>query len=143
MDNMVPQAPFNNQRTWEHLESFCRAQVQSGNEAYVIMGSYGTGGTGTNGYAATIDQGRINVPAHIWKVVVIIPNGNNDLKRINNQTTVIAVDTPNDNSINPDWQQYICTVRDIEKNTGYNLLSKLPVQVQNLIETTRYSGSAK
>ncbi len=143
MDNMVPQAPFNNQRTWEHLESFCRSQVQSGNEAYVIMGSYGTGGTGTNGYAASIDQGRINVPAHIWKVVIIIPNGNNDLKRINSNATIIAVDTPNDNSINPDWQQYVCTVRDIEKSTGYNLLSKLPVPVQNVIEIKRYNGLAK
>ncbi|MGI4727142.1 MAG: DNA/RNA non-specific endonuclease [Janthinobacterium lividum] len=143
MDNIVPQAPFNNQRTWEHLESFCRSQVQLGNEVYIMMGSYGTGGTGTNGYAETIDQGRINVPAHIWKVAVIIPNGNNDLKRINGSATLIAIDTPNDNSINPDWQQYICTVRDIEKNTGYNLFSNLPVAVQNAIEVTRYSGTSK
>lgn len=143
MDNIVPQAPFNNQRTWEHLESFCRNQVQLGNEVYVIMGSYGTGGTGSKGYAETIDQGRINVPAHIWKVAVIIPNGNNDLKRINSNATLIAVDTPNDNSINPDWQQYVCTVRDIEKNTGYNLFSNLPVAIQNVIELKRYGGTPK
>jgi endonuclease G len=143
MDNIVPQAPYNNQRTWEHLESFSRSQVQQGNEVYIIMGSYGTGGTGSKGYAETIDQGRINVPAHIWKVVIIIPNGNQDLKRINKTTTVIAVDTPNDNSINPNWMQYVCTVRDIEKNTGYNLLSNLPKTVQDVIETSRYAGTPK
>jgi len=143
MDNIVPQAPYNNQRTWEHLESYCRGQVQLGNEVYVIMGSYGTGGTGSKGFAATIDEGRVNVPAHIWKVVIIIPNGNNDLKRINSNATLIAIDTPNDNSINPSWMQYICTVRDIEKNTGYNLLSNLPVALQDSIEVARYGGTPK
>lgn len=143
MDNIVPQAPYNNQRTWEHLESYCRSQVQLGNEVYVIMGSYGTGGTGSKGYAETIDQNRVNVPAHIWKVAVIIPNGNNDLKRINGSTTLIAIDTPNDNSIDPNWQQYVCTVRDIEKNTGYNLLSNLPKAVQDSIEVGRYAGTPK
>lgn len=143
MDNIVPQAPYNNQRTWEHLESFCRSQIQSGNEVYVIMGSYGTGGTGSKGYTTTIDEGRINVPAHIWKVVVIIPNGNQDLKRINSNATLIAIDTPNDNSINPNWQQYVCSVRDIEKSTGYNLFSNLPKAVQDSIEVTRYGGTPK
>lgn len=143
MDNIIPQAPNNNQRTWEHLESFCRSQVQQGNEVYVIMGSYGTGGTGSKGYAESIDQGRINVPAHIWKVLVIIANGNQDLKRINRNTTVISVDMPNDNSISPNWMQYVCTVRDIEKNTGYDLLSGLPKAVQNAIEVSRYVGTPK
>ncbi len=143
LDNIVPQAPFNNQRTWEHLEGFCRNQVQQGNEVYVMMGSYGTGGTGSKGYAETIDEGRINVPAHIWKVVVILPDGNQDLKRTNSSTTVIAVDTPNDNSIDPNWMKYVCTVRDIEKKTGYNLLSKLPKAVQDLIEVETYIGAPR
>ncbi|MVN22053.1 DNA/RNA non-specific endonuclease [Mucilaginibacter arboris] len=143
MDNIVPQAPYNNQRTWEHLEDYCRTQVQQGKEVYVMMGSYGTGGTGSKGYATTIDEGRINVPARIWKVAVIIPNGNNDLKRINRNTTVIAVDTPNDNGIGPNWMQYVCTIRDIEKNTGYNLLSSLPKPVQDAIEVIRFTGTPK
>jgi endonuclease G len=143
MDNIIPQAPYNNQRTWEHLESFCRGQLQQGNEVYVMMGSYGTGGTGSKGYATSIDEGRINVPARIWKVVVIIPNGNQDLKRINSNAIVIAVDTPNDNSIDPNWMKYVCTVRDIEKKTGYNLLSNLPKAVQDKIEITKYAGTPK
>ncbi len=143
MDNIVPQAPYNNQRTWEHLESFCRDQLKKGSEVYIMMGSYGTGGTGSKGYAKSIDEGRINVPARIWKVVVVIPSGNQDLKRINSKATLIAIDTPNENSINPNWMQYVCSVRDIEKKTGYNLLSNLPKAVQDSIEVTRYTGTPK
>jgi endonuclease G len=140
MDNIIPQAPNNNQHTWEHLESFCRDRVKEDNEVYVIMGSYGTGGTGRNGYATSIYKGRINVPAHIWKVAVIIPNGNNDLHRMSPETKVIAIDTPNDDNIDPNWMKYVCSVRDIEKATGYNLLSALPQDVQDAVETKRFSG---
>jgi len=140
MNNMIPQAPNNNQHTWEQLESYCRAQVKRGNEIYVIMGSYGSGGTGKNGFAKTIDNGRINVPARIWKVVLIMPEGNNDLKRINAETRVIAVDTPNDDSISPNWMTYLSTVRDIEKATGYNLFSALPKSLQDVIEIEKFKG---
>lgn len=140
MDNMIPQAPNNNQHTWEHLESYCRNQVKKGNEVYVIMGSYGRGGTGKNGYAETIDNGNINVPAHIWKVVVIIPEGDNDLQRITDHTRVIAVDTPNENNITPNWMTYLCTVRDIEKATGYDLFSALPRTLQNSLELNKFKG---
>ncbi len=140
MSNMIPQAPANNQNTWGNLEGYERMLVGKGNEVYVIMGSYGQGGYGTRGYHTTIDNGRITVPSNIWKVVVVIPNGNNDLQRINATTRVIAVNTPNNNNISADWTKYICTVRDIEKATGYNLLSKLPKNVQDVIETRRDSG---
>ncbi len=140
MDNMIPQAPNNNQRTWEHLESFCRNLVMRGNEIYVVMGNYGTGGTGLKGYAGSIDNGRINVPAHIWKVVVILPNGNNDLDRINEHTKVIAIDTPNDNSVLPDWMKYLTTVDNIEKECRCDLLSALPESVQQVLESQKFAG---
>lgn len=140
MDNIIPQAPNNNQRTWEHLESYCRDQVKKGNEVYVIMGSYGKGGTGKNGYFQTIANGKITVPSNIWKVVIVIPEGDNDLQRINSKTTVIAVDTPNDNNISANWSNYLCTVRDIEHATGYNLLSALPKVIQDIIETEKFKG---
>ncbi|QJD97396.1 DNA/RNA non-specific endonuclease [Mucilaginibacter robiniae] len=141
MTNMIPQAPNNNEKTWGNLENYERELVRQNNKIYIIMGSYGTGGTGSKGYRTTIDSGRVNVPSRIWKVIVVLPVGNNDLQRINNDTRVIAVDTPNDNSIVPDWTQYLCTVRDIEKATGYNLLSKLPKTVQDAIETHKDTQS--
>lgn len=142
MSNMVPQAPNNNQKTWEALESYLRTQVLSGNEVYIIMGAYGSGGIGSNGGISTsVNGGKVNVPSNIWKVAVILPVGNSDLSRVSASTRVIAVNTPNINTINPDWKQYIVTIRDIEKATGYNLLSSLPQQVQDAVETKKDAGN--
>jgi len=143
MTNMIPQAPQNNEQTWANLENYLREQVIAGNEVYIIMGSYGTGGTGIHGAfnsITTTDNGHINVPSNVWKVAVIIPAGNNDISRISTSTRVIAVNTPNVNTINSDWKQYIVTVRDIEKATGYNLLSALPQSVQDVIELKKDGG---
>ncbi|TWF32806.1 endonuclease G [Chitinophaga polysaccharea] len=136
MTNMMPQAPNNNQKTWANLENYTRDLVNAGNEVYVIDGSYGQGGTGSlGGVTNTIDNGHVTVPANIWKVIVVLPAGNNDLSRINGATRVIAVNTPNNNSINTDWTQYKTTVRDIENVTGYNLLSNLRTTLQDSLET--------
>jgi len=140
MTNMIPQAPQNNQQTWAHLEDYLREQTLGGNEVYIIMGSYGSGGTGSKGLATTINNGRIAVPAHVWKVAVIISTGNNDLTRVTTTTRVIAVDTPNDNSVSADWTKYITTVHAIEQATGYNLLSALPQNIQNTVEMNKDSG---
>ncbi|HVI48771.1 MAG TPA: DNA/RNA non-specific endonuclease [Chitinophaga sp.] len=136
MTNMMPQAPNNNQKTWANLENYTRSLVNAGNEVYVICGSYGKGGTGSlGGVTTTLDNGNITVPSNIWKVIVVIPNGNNDLNRISGSTRVIAVNTPNKNDINTDWTTYKTTVRNIESATGYNLLSSLRPSLQDSLET--------
>jgi endonuclease G len=134
MSNMIPQAPQNNQQTWNNMESYIRSLVTAGNEVYVIMGSYGTGGTGSNGTFNTIDNGRITVPNRVWKVVVVIPNGNGDLARVTTSTRVIAVNTPNINTTSSDWKTYRTSVDAIEAATGYNLLSNVPSSIQSVIE---------
>lgn len=48
MTNMIPQAPDNNQGPWEGLESYLRGQLNNNQEIYIISGSYGVGGTGSN-----------------------------------------------------------------------------------------------
>lgn len=136
MTNMIPQAPQNNQGPWNNMEIYLRSIAQQGNEVYVIMGSYGSGGVGSNGSATTIANGKVTVPSHVWKVAVILPKGDNDLSRVTNTTRVIAVNTPNINTLNADWKTHRVSVRDIEKATGYNLLSALPQSVQDAIETT-------
>jgi endonuclease G len=141
MDNMIPQAPRNNEQTWANLEEYGRTLVSAGNEIYVIMGSYGSGGTGSSGSATTINSGYVVVPSNIWKVIVVIPNGNNDLGRITSSTRVIAVNTPNINTISTDWTQYITTVKAIETATGYSLLTNLPAAVRTALETKMDAGA--
>jgi len=135
MDNMIPQAPNNNEQTWANFEEYGRSLVAAGSEVYVIMGSYGSGGTGSSGTVTTINSGHVTVPSNVWKVMVVLPNGNNDLSRITASTRVITINTPNINTINSDWTQYITSVKAIETATGYTLLSALPASVRTALET--------
>lgn len=136
MTNIMPQAPMNNQRTWEYLEDSCHRLVLAGNELYIIAGSYGTGGTGNNGLASTIDNQRITVPSTLWKVIVVIPNGNNDISRINSSTRVITVKMSNDNNTIGDWKLYRTSIQLLEAAIGNNfkLLSNLPQSVQDVLK---------
>ncbi|OUJ71363.1 DNA/RNA non-specific endonuclease [Hymenobacter crusticola] len=140
MSNMMPQAPTSNQQTWAGLENYCRTLVAAGNELYIICGSYGKGGNGANGPATTIDEGHVTVPAYCWKVIVLVPVGTNDASRVTPTTRVIAINTPNTNSINPSWEIYRTTVDAIEKATGYDLLSEVPASIQSVIEAKVDTG---
>ena len=134
MTNMIPQAPQNNQRAWADLETYLRGEVKKGYEVYTIMGSYGKGGTGSNGYAETINNGKVTVPKRVWKIAIILPSGNSDLLRTNADTRILAVDTPNENALDTDWKKYITTVDLIEKATGYDFLSKLSTDLQKKLQ---------
>ena len=140
MTNMMPQAPTNNQQTWAGLENYARTLVGQGKECYIICGSYGSGGTGSNGYYTTIDNGRITVPARTWKVLVVLPEGSSDASRVTTSTRIIAVDMPNSNSISTAWGGYRTTVDAIESATGYNLLSAVNSTVQATIEAKVDTG---
>lgn len=142
MTNIFPQAPNNNQQIWANLETYCRQLVDQGNELFIIAGTYGEGGTGNNGFATTLDNGRITVPATVWKVIVVLPEHdepNNpdykDLDRININTRVIAVSMPNENGLGGIWRNFRVTVDQIEAATGYNLLSRLSPDIQDIIES--------
>jgi endonuclease G len=141
MTNMSPQAPILNEQTWEHLEAYCRRLVMQGNELYIIAGSHGTGGEGKKGSAETIAGGKINVPSYFWKIIVVLPVGDNDIQRITKTTRVIAVDMPNRQNVNEyDWPHYRTTVDAIEAETGYDFLSAVPAGIQEVIEASIDNG---
>lgn len=139
MTNMIPQAPVNNQQTWANLEDYGRTLVGQGNEVYIIMGCYGTGGSGSNGFASTINNGNVTVPSNVWKVLVILPLGTGDVNRVGTTTRIIAVNTPNINTTST-WGTYRCSIDAIEAATGYDLLSSIPVSIQSTIEAKVDSG---
>ncbi|MFQ3640465.1 MAG: DNA/RNA non-specific endonuclease, partial [Chloracidobacterium sp.] len=128
MTNVIPQAPDNNQGPWERMERYVRDQIrQNDMEAYTVMGSYGEIGRipGQGGDA------NIAIPDRVWKVVILIPRGDNDLERINRDTQVIAVDMPNRQGIrNENWENYRVSVTDIERATGHQFFTNLPPDVQ-------------
>ncbi|ATL46049.1 endonuclease [Chitinophaga caeni] len=133
MTNMLPQAPNHNQHLWANLEEYTRGLVKRGNEVYIIMGSYGIGGIGNRGKIEKIDKKRITVPSHIWKIIVVIPYGNNDLARINKNTRVIAVNTPNSNTADHNWRKYITSVAEIEAATHYHFFTSLPDSTREIL----------
>src|SRR5262249_51362163 len=136
MSNMMPQAPGNNQGPWEKLETFSRTLVSQGNELYIIAGSVGTGGVGDNGFTTTVAGGHVNVPAYTWKVIIVLPQGSNDVSRVNTSTRTIAVIMPNKTEIRPDpWQKYLATVDQVEALTGYDFFSNVPTNIQSVIES--------
>lgn len=141
MTNMVPQAPNNNQITWANLENYCRTLINAGNELYIISGPWGQGGTGSAGYKTTISTKNITVPAYVWKVIVVLPVGNNDVNRISTSTRVIAVWMPNTQTVNSQpWGYYRTTVDFIESKTGYDFLSNVSTTIQSVIESKVDTG---
>ncbi|MDN3019073.1 DNA/RNA non-specific endonuclease [Paenibacillus sp. BSR1-1] len=140
MTNMLPQAPNNNQITWENLEEYSRKLVSAGNELYIISGGYGSGGTGSNGYKTTVGNGVV-VPAKVWKVIVVLPKGTNDISRVSTSTRVIAVMLPNDQTASSQpWGNYRVSVDSIESLTGYNFLSSISTSIQGSIEANVDNG---
>ena len=104
MTNMMPQAPNNNQGPWAQLEEYSRTLVDEGNELYIIMGGAGQGGVGSNGAANTIAGGQVVVPAYTWKVIIVLPQGVNDVDRVVRTTRTIAVIMPNVQGLDTDWR---------------------------------------
>lgn len=143
MTNMIPQSPNNNQKSWATLENYIRSEFASkGKECFIIMGAYGKGAAGSNGYAETVDNGHVTVPKQVWKIVVAIAAGNNDLSRIDANATVLAVDTPNDQntigSANDNWKKYVTTIAAIESATGYSFLTTLPENTRTALKSKVY-----
>lgn len=145
MTNILPQSSNNNSGTWGSAEDYTRTLLTT-NEVYIISGGYGMGGShsSTSGTINTIDPGNgriITVPSRLWKVILILPIGSNDVSRVSTSTRVIAIDTPNTyNSTNLSWGSYRTSVDAIETATGLNLLSNIPTAIQNTLEAAVDNG---
>lgn len=128
MSNMQPQTPELNRKTWRYLEDYTRDTVKQNKEAYIYAGCYG-------------DKGKIKdavvIPTNCFKIIVVLTNGNNDLKRINRNTRIIAVDMPNETSLSTRWHTYLTTVDYIEEKTGYDFLSTVSEQIQSVVESKK------
>ncbi|MBZ0205930.1 MAG: DNA/RNA non-specific endonuclease [Flavobacteriales bacterium] len=136
MTNICPQAPVLNQQTWAYLESFSRDLAYAGYELYIYAGGYGSGGSGSlGGITYTIANGSITVPERYWKVMLILPVGEDDLQRITSDTRIIALDMPNTQQANAQpWYDYRTSVDEIEAVTGLDFFNGLPVALQASLE---------
>jgi endonuclease G, mitochondrial len=137
LTNIVPQAPINNQKTWLALEYYSRALVTTGKELYIVAGPGGIGGTGSVGAASFIHANQVTVPDFLWKIIVVLAVGSNDVTRVAPSTRVIAVKMPNDQTVNEHpWDAYRVSVDEIEALTGFDFLSNVEPSVQAVIEAS-------
>lgn len=137
MSNMLPQAAALNQHVWKDLEDYSRSLVRT-NELYIVAGGSGS--------AERIARGKVNVPTVCWKIIVVLPLGDNDLNRITAKTRVIAVSMPNRDRAEiaeSKWSDWITSVAQIEKTTGYDFLSALPDNIERVLEQKVDSGRAE
>ena len=128
MTNFLPQGSNNNQGPWNNMEQYLRSLFPS--ELYVIAGGHGSLGTTSKG-------GTVNIPEKTWKVIIVLPSGNNDVSRVTNSTRTIAVIMPNDNSAisrSANWKNYRVSIDAVESLTGYDFFSEIPDAIENTIE---------
>ncbi|HET7229157.1 MAG TPA: PKD domain-containing protein [Longimicrobium sp.] len=141
LTNILPQGAENNQGPWSKFENYLNDLARtSGKEIYVVAGGE---------YAATPgtlkNEGKVAIPDYTWKVAVIM-DGGKGLADVHSagDLQVIAIKMPNLTSVggpassvgirNNPWEQYQVTVNQIENETGYDLLSALPNNIEVLVE---------
>ena len=160
MTNMIPQSPDLNRIVWNHMEDYERELVKAGNELYIFAGGYEKGGTGSRGYFEDIVlktkiendvEYKIRVPEFCWKIILVMPEGDDDFERVNslecvleNNIRCIAVCIPNGQGISnglgkgEDWQQYICSVDYIEELTGFDFFELLSDNIETYLEAKEF-----
>ena len=129
MTNFIPQGSNNNQGPWNNMEQYLRSLFP--NELYIIAGGHGSVGTTSNG-------GTVNIPKLTWKVVLVLPSGENDVSRVTASTRTIAVIMPNENdkiSRSAQWKDYRVSIDSVEALTGFNFFSNLSDDIENAIES--------
>jgi len=129
MTNIIPQAPNVNQGAWNGLEIYLRELAQQGNVLYIISGPAGVGGEGSKGFAKSLANGKVTVPAYSWKIAVVFPPGSKDdpLKSADH-ARVIAVLMPNDKTVHDDWAPYRVSPAKIEELAGLHFFTNVPAE---------------
>ena len=122
LSNMVPQAGVGmNRGIWMELEKKVREWVDERGELFVYSGPiYGTD------EPQTIGRNQVAVPPFLYKVVL------DPL-----QKEAIAVIMPNQKLRTEDMSDYLVSVREVEKQTGLQFFSNLPMAEQDKIESVK------
>jgi endonuclease G len=131
MTNFVPQTANNNSGPWEEFETYCRDLAGQGNEIYIVSGPLGSVGK--------IANDRITVPQYTWKVVLILPNGDNDRSRVYKATRAFGIVVPNFEPLvsSTPWRNFRVTVDKVEALTGYDFFTNVSAMTQMFIERQR------
>lgn len=131
LTNVMPQTSDQNKGVWYNMELWCKNMSEdSSAELFVIAG-----GIFKKKYRKI--KNNVAVPDSCFKIVVVLNKGE-DLSDITDNTRIEAVIIPNKLGVRKHkWQRYKRTVREIEQSTGYDFLSEVPNEVQDVIENRK------
>lgn len=129
LTNILPQYHDLNAGPWLRLEEHVQDLAQKEKRQLYII----TGGI-FNKKPETIGKG-VAVPTACFKVVVVLGKGE-DARHVTEETPIIAVLMPNKEGImDRGWEEYRTSVDEIERRSGYELLSRVAEDVQKVIES--------
>ncbi len=135
MTNILPQTHELNAGPWLSLENYCQVLATKKNcELYLIAGGIYDKNPQ---YLKGKGSGRVAIPKSTWKIVVVLERGQG-LKDVTKDTRVIAVNMPNIRGKEfkkSGWRKYLTTVDELERLTGYDFLSNVPTEIQDVIES--------
>jgi endonuclease G len=133
MTNILPQYHDLNAGPWLRLEERCEELTRrQKKKLYLIAG----GVLRRDGRGETIGHG-VAVPKTFFKVAVVLEPGQS-VDDVNESTEILAVLMPNDQGIiGEGWERYRTTIDEIERRTGYELLSALPESIQRALEAKK------
>lgn len=131
MTNIIPQTPDLNRGVWLDFERYCEELALKHNkELFIYSGAV---------YSDSVQIGKgITVPDSCFKIVVVLERGEG-IDCVNYDTIIISVMMPNINGIrNKKWEDFLVSVRHIEKSSGYNFLPDIEFTIQEVIEQIVY-----
>jgi len=134
LTNILPQRPDLNRGVWLNLENHCEDLCKKENkELFIIAGGIFR--------SKNKIKDIIAIPDSFFKIIVML-NRDESPPSVSDSTKIIAVVMPNKNGVrNDSWRSYLTSVRRIESSTGYNFLTNVKKQIQDIIENRIYSDS--
>jgi len=126
LSNIAPQVGRGfNQDIWKELESAVRSWVEQRGSLSIITGPIFAAVDDKISYKL-IGKNQVAVPTHFYKIVIDTNNPN--------RVEALAFILPNKDLSNHDYSEYLTTIDEIEKATGLDFLSALPVAIQDTVE---------
>lgn len=124
LSNMVPQVGIGmNRGIWKDLEEKVRHWAINRGEVYIYTGPI------YEGDLKTIGSDKVAVPSRLFKIIYDPV-----------QVEAIAFIMPNQKLKASDMPSYIVPIREVEKETGLNFLSKLRKNIRDSLETETAEG---
>lgn len=125
MTNICPQNGSLNQKNWKYLEEACRDWALRYGKVYIVAGPIFT-----SKCIKRVGEHRVAVPDAFFKVVLRMGSSSASSKT----TKAIGFVYPNKGT-HHEMNAYVCSVDEVEKQTGLDFFSQLPDNIEKQVES--------